>query len=86
MGGDSAYLAHLEGLFTAPIQTTGRVQPDITGLSGSTPTATSQATTCRTSPRTQDSPARMQNACATFATRFIQTPQTAFVATKTVAK
>ena len=34
MGGDSAYLAHLEGLFTAPIQTTGRVQPDITGLIG----------------------------------------------------
>ena len=34
LGGDSAYLAKLDGLFSAPIQTTGRVQPDITGLIG----------------------------------------------------
>lgn len=34
MGGDEAYLHRLDDLFQAPIQTTGRVQPDITGLIG----------------------------------------------------
>ncbi|MDA0728433.1 MAG: GH92 family glycosyl hydrolase [Bacteroidetes bacterium] len=34
MGGDDAYLQRLDDLFQAPIQTTGRVQPDITGLIG----------------------------------------------------
>ena len=34
LGGDEGYLARLEALFTAPIETTGRVQPDITGLMG----------------------------------------------------
>ena len=34
LGGDSAYLARLEALFSAPIETTGRIQPDITGLIG----------------------------------------------------
>ena len=31
LGGDEGYLARLEALFTAPVETTGRVQPDITG-------------------------------------------------------
>ena len=34
LGGDEGYLARLEALFTAPVETTGRVQPDITGLMG----------------------------------------------------
>ena len=34
LGGDEGYLERLEELFTAPIQTTGRTQPDITGLMG----------------------------------------------------
>ena len=34
LGGDEGYLARLTALFEAPIQTTGRVQPDITGLIG----------------------------------------------------
>ena len=34
LGGDKGYLARLEALFTAPVETTGRVQPDITGLMG----------------------------------------------------
>ena len=34
LGGDEGYLARLEALFTAPIETTGRVQLDITGLMG----------------------------------------------------
>ena len=33
-GGDSAYLAKIDAMFNAPVQTTGRVQPDITGLRG----------------------------------------------------
>ena len=34
LGGDEAHLARLTAMFEAPIQTTGRVQPDITGLIG----------------------------------------------------
>ena len=34
MGGDEAYFARLQELFTAPVETTGREQPDITGLIG----------------------------------------------------
>ena len=34
LGGDEGYLTRLDELFSAPIQTTGRVQPDITGLIG----------------------------------------------------
>ena len=34
LGGDEGHLARLTDLFEAPIQTTGRVQPDITGLIG----------------------------------------------------
>lgn len=34
LGGDEGYLMRLTELFEAPIQTTGRVQPDITGLMG----------------------------------------------------
>jgi predicted alpha-1,2-mannosidase len=34
LGGDEGYLNRLNALFTAPIQTTGRIQPDITGLIG----------------------------------------------------
>ena len=34
LGGDEGYLTRLEDLFAAPVQTTGRVQPDITGLMG----------------------------------------------------
>ena len=33
-GGDSSYLAKIDAMFDAPVQTTGRVQPDITGLRG----------------------------------------------------
>ena len=33
-GGDSAFLQRLDAMFEAPTQTTGRVQPDITGLIG----------------------------------------------------
>ncbi|HAI01125.1 MAG TPA: glycosyl hydrolase family 92, partial [Flavobacteriales bacterium] len=33
-GGDAAYLAKIDAMFNAPVQTTGRVQPDITGLRG----------------------------------------------------
>ena len=33
-GGDSAFLAKIDAMFNAPVQTTGRVQPDITGLRG----------------------------------------------------
>ena len=33
-GGDSAFLQRLDDMFEAPTQTTGRVQPDITGLIG----------------------------------------------------
>ena len=34
LGGDEGYLARLDGLFSAPQATTGRDQPDITGLLG----------------------------------------------------
>ena len=34
LGGDEGYLKRLEDLFEAPVETTGRVQPDITGLIG----------------------------------------------------
>ncbi len=34
LGGDEAYVAKLDGLFTAPEQTAGRTQADITGLIG----------------------------------------------------
>ena len=33
-GGDSAFLAKIDAMFNAPVQTTGRIQPDITGLRG----------------------------------------------------
>ena len=34
LGGDEGYLQRLDDLFSAPIQTTGRIQPDISGLIG----------------------------------------------------
>ena len=34
LGGDAGYLQRLEALFSAPVETTGRIQPDITGLIG----------------------------------------------------
>ena len=34
LGGDEGYLQRLTDLFEAPVETTGRVQPDITGLMG----------------------------------------------------
>lgn len=34
LGGDEAYIAKLDGLFSAPVKTSGRTQVDITGLIG----------------------------------------------------
>ena len=83
---ETRYLNRLNALFTAPIQTTGRIQPDITGLVGQYAHGNEDCHPSRTSPRMPVIPGPRRSGSPPFAATCMPMPRMDFAAMKIVDK